>query len=136
MQKLTTTPDGDYCPVRTTLALVGQKWVPQIIYELIEGKLRFNELASGVGGCNSRTLRDRLKVLEELGIVSHHIIATMPPWVEYELTERGTELAQALQPLARWGRSHLSEGLPRALSVDGYAGGAAAFAVATSVETR
>lgn len=112
MQKLTTTPDGDYCPVRTTLALVGQKWVPQIIYELIDGKLRFNELASGVGGCNSRTLRDRLKALEELGIVSRHIVATMPPWVEYELTDRGTELAQALQPLARWGRVHLSDGLP------------------------
>ena len=107
--KLTTTPDGDYCPVRATLALVGQKWVPHIIYELIDGKLRFNELATEVGGCNSRTLRDRLKVLEELGIVSRRIVATMPPWVEYELTASGEELAHALQPLASWGRAHLSD---------------------------
>ncbi|MEX2228709.1 MAG: helix-turn-helix domain-containing protein [Dehalococcoidia bacterium] len=131
MQKLTTTPDGDYCPVRATLALVGQKWVPQIIYELIDGKLRFNELATTVGGCNSRTLRDRLKLLEELGIVSRRIVATMPPWVEYQLTDLGTELAQALQPLARWGRSHLSDGLPAEPS-DGAVDGCAA--AATGIE--
>ncbi len=105
--KLTSTPDGDYCPVRATLALVGQKWVPHIVYQLMDGKLRFNELATEVGGCNSRTLRDRLKALEELGIVSRRIVATMPPWVEYELTERGAELGRALQPLATWGRRHL-----------------------------
>ncbi|MBM3139271.1 MAG: helix-turn-helix transcriptional regulator [Chloroflexi bacterium] len=105
--KLSCTPEGDYCPVRATLALVGQKWVPHIVYQLMEGKLRFNELAAEVGGCNSRTLRDRLKALEELGIVSRRIVATMPPWVEYGLTERGEELGRALQPLAAWGRSHL-----------------------------
>jgi DNA-binding HxlR family transcriptional regulator len=110
-QKLTSTPDGDYCPVRATLALVGQKWVPRIIYELIDGKLRFNELAAEVGGCNSRTLRDRLKALEELGIVSRRIVTRLPPWVEYELTESGVELARAFQPLAHWGRAHLSDGL-------------------------
>ena len=118
-QKLTSTPDGGYCPVRATLALVAQKWVPQIIYELIDGKLRFNELAAEVGGCNSRTLRDRLKVLEELGIVSRRIVTKLPPWVEYELTERGVELARAFQPLAHWGRAHLSDGPPTiALTTD------------------
>jgi DNA-binding HxlR family transcriptional regulator len=99
----------DYCPVRATLELVGQKWVPQIVYELIGGKLRFNELAAEVGGCNSRTLSDRLRALEELGIVSRRIVATMPPWVEYELTERGVDLARALEPLAAWGQAHLAE---------------------------
>jgi DNA-binding HxlR family transcriptional regulator len=105
--RLSSTPQGDYCPVRATLALVGQKWVPHIVYELMDGKRRFNELAAEVGGCNSRTLRDRRKALEDLGLVSRHIVATMPPWVEYELTDRGVELARALQPLAAWGREHL-----------------------------
>jgi len=94
--------------VRSTLALVGQKWVPHIVYELTGGKRRFNELAERVGGCNSRTLRDRLKELEQLGIVHREIVETMPPWVEYELTERGRELATAMQPLASWGREHLT----------------------------
>ena len=110
-QKLMHTPEGAYCPVRATLALVGQKWVPHIVYELTSGKRRFNELAVDVGGCNARTLRDRLIELEQLGIVSRHAVATMPPWVEYELTERGRALGDALGGLEQWGRAHLSGGL-------------------------
>jgi len=105
--KLSTTPDGEYCPIRATLALLGQKWVPHIVYRLTAGKLRFNELAAEIGGCNSRTLRDRLTFLEDQGVVERHIIATMPPWVEYELTERGRELGAALQPLEHWGERHM-----------------------------
>ncbi len=107
-QKLSRNPDGSYCPVRATLALVGQKWVPHIVYQLMDGKRRFNELAQEIGGCNSRTLRDRLSDLEQMDIVSRHIVATMPPWVEYELTERGRELGEALSPLQGWGLRHLS----------------------------
>ena len=105
--KLSTKPDGEYCPVRATLALLGQKWVPHIVYQLNGGKLRFNELAAEIGGCNSRTLRDRLTFLEDEGIVTRHLIATMPPWVEYELTERGRELGTALGPIEDWGRTHM-----------------------------
>ncbi len=116
-RKLLQTSDGDYCPVRATLALLGQKWVPHIVYELMDGKRRFNELATEVGGCNSRTLRDRLKVLEEMDIVSRNIVATMPPWVEYELTDRGRDLGEALLPLAAWGLHHLAD--PDALVATG-----------------
>lgn len=107
-EKLTRTADGRYCPVRATLALVGQKWVARIVYELDGGKRRFNDLSASVGGCNSRTLRDRLKDLEDLEIVRREIISATPPWVEYELTERGHELARAMGPLASWGREHLT----------------------------
>lgn len=107
-QKLARTPEGEYCPVRATLALVGQKWVPHIIYELMDGKRRFNELAAEVGGCNSRTLRDRLLSLEEMDIVSREIVATMPPWVEYQLTDRGRQLGEALLPLQAWGRRNMA----------------------------
>jgi DNA-binding HxlR family transcriptional regulator len=105
--KLVFTADDTYCPVRATLALLGQKWVPHIIYELTDGKRRFNELATAVGGCNSRTLRDRLKNLEELEVIDRRIVATMPPWVEYELTERGRELAAALSGLEAWGHKYM-----------------------------
>lgn len=101
--------DSDlYCPVRATLALLGQKWVPHIIHELMSGKRRFNELAHNVGGCNSRTLRDRLKNLESLDVVERHIVAVMPPWVEYELTGKGKQLGEALGVLERWGTSYMS----------------------------
>jgi DNA-binding HxlR family transcriptional regulator len=108
-RKLVLDPDDTYCPVRATLALLGQKWVPHIVHQLMSGTRRFNELSHCVGGCNSRTLRDRLRDLEELGIVHREIIATMPPWVEYRLTPRGRELGEALAGLAAWGRAHLAD---------------------------
>ena len=107
--KLTLDEDAAYCPVRATLALLGQKWVPRIIYELMLGKRRFNELALAVGGCNSRTLRDRLRGLEELGIIERTVVAVMPPWVEYELTGKGHELGVALKRLEQWGRTYMSD---------------------------
>ncbi len=95
--------------MRATLAVLGQKWVPHIVYELMSGKRRFNELSHLIGGCNSRTLRDRLRLLEELRIVRRHIVATMPPWVEYELTDSGHELGVALATLEAWGKTHMAE---------------------------
>ena len=103
-----------YCPVRATLALVGQKWVPRIIYELMQGKRRFNELAAAVGGCNSRTLRDRLMGLEDLGIIERNVITVMPPWVEYELTPKGRELGDALRRIESWGRTYMADPLNEA----------------------
>jgi DNA-binding HxlR family transcriptional regulator len=107
--KLVLDESATYCPVRATLALVGQKWVPRIIYELMQEKRRFNELASAVGGCNSRTLRDRLKGLEELGLIERNVINVMPPWVEYELTPKGRELGEALYRIETWGRTYMAE---------------------------
>lgn len=108
-KKLVLDDNAVYCPIRATLALLGQKWVPHIIHELMSGKRRFNELAHNIGGCNSRTLRDRLKSLEQLEIVDRHIVAVMPPWVEYELTSKGQQLGQALEALENWGTSYMSE---------------------------
>ena len=105
--KLVFTADDVYCPVRATLTLLGQKWVPHIIYELTSGKRRFNELAAVIGGCNSRTLRDRLRNLEDMEIVSRRIVETMPPWVEYELTIKGSELADAMGGLESWGHKYM-----------------------------
>ncbi len=110
--KLTHDSTDAYCPVRAAMALLGQKWVLHIVRELMDGTRRFNELGQLVGGCNSRTLRDRLRVLEELQIVERRTIATMPPWVEYELTPRGRELGAALGDIELWGRRYLAEPSP------------------------
>lgn len=108
-RKLVLDANDSYCPIRATLALLGQKWVPHIVHELMHGKRRFNELAVSVGGCNSRTLRDRLKSLEELEIVTRNIVAVMPPWVEYQLTPKGEQLGEALHRLERWGLDYMTE---------------------------
>ncbi|HXH22279.1 MAG TPA: helix-turn-helix domain-containing protein [Dehalococcoidia bacterium] len=107
--KLVLDEERSYCPMRATLALLGQKWMPRIIYELMRGKRRFNELSCAVGGCNSRTLRDRLKLLEELGVIERNVVTVMPPWVEYELTEKGRQLGEAMARLEEWARRHMTQ---------------------------
>jgi DNA-binding HxlR family transcriptional regulator len=98
-----------YCPVAATMNLLNQKWTLHIIRELMSGKKRFNELAHRVGGCNSRTLRDRLRCLEEEAIVIRHVVHTIPPWVEYELTDKGHALNSVIDSIAAWGRRWMAD---------------------------
>ncbi len=69
---------------------------------------RFNELAGAVGGCNSRTLRDRLKLLEELGVIERHVVPEPPIGVEYELTDKGHQLGEAIARVETWARQHMT----------------------------
>jgi DNA-binding HxlR family transcriptional regulator len=98
-----------YCPVAATMDLLNQKWTLHIIRELMSGKKRFNELSHRVGGCNSRTLRERLRSLEEEEIVVRHVVNTIPPWVEYELTEKGHALNSVIESIAAWGLRWMSD---------------------------
>lgn len=98
-----------YCPVAATMNLLNQKWTLHIIRELMPGKARFNELAHRVGRVNSRTLRERLRVLEEEEIVVRHVVNTIPPWVEYELTEKGHALNSVIDSIAAWGRRWMAD---------------------------
>lgn len=94
-----------FCPVKATMRLLGQKWTLQIIHALSGKKMRFNELAQTVGGINSRTLSQRLRELEFEGIVARRTISSIPPWVEYELTEKGKSLADVVESIAEWGKA-------------------------------
>lgn len=103
-------PRGIYCPVAATMDILNQKWTLHIIRELLNGKKRFNELSHCLGGVNSRTLRDRLKVLEHEEIVSRSVLSTIPPWVEYELTEKGRALNSVIDSIAEWGTRWMPAG--------------------------
>jgi DNA-binding HxlR family transcriptional regulator len=96
--------DDIYCPVNATMDLLGQKWTLRILRELVGGKRRFNELGHALGGVNARTLRKRLAELEAQGIIRRRVVSQMPPWVEYELTEKGRTLNEVIEAVARWGR--------------------------------
>lgn len=91
------------CPVKMTLKLLEQKWTLHIIRELMNGKLRFNELAAALGGVNPRTLTQRLKSLEYNKIVKRRTISSVPPWVEYELTDKGRAFADVIESIINWG---------------------------------
>jgi DNA-binding HxlR family transcriptional regulator len=102
-----------YCPVAATMNLLNQKWTLHIIRELMSGKRRFNELAHRCGGVNSRTLRERLRVLEEEAIVIRHVVNTIPPWVEYELTDKGHGLNSVIESIAAWGLRWMADRVSR-----------------------
>jgi len=98
-----------YCPVAATMNLLNEKWTLHIIHTLMTGKKRHNELMHAIGSVNSRTLRDRLRSLEEEGIVERRVIHTIPPWVEYELTEKGRALNHVIVSIAEWGRKWMAD---------------------------
>jgi DNA-binding HxlR family transcriptional regulator len=93
------------CPTfHKAVELVGKRWTGAILYVLLESgrPLRFSEIAHAVPDLSDRLLSERMKELEKRGIVVRHVAATSPVRVEYELTERGHELAPALNELKRW----------------------------------
>lgn len=100
---------GVYCPVAATLSMLTGKWTLHILRELMDGRKRFNELSRAVGPVSSRTLCCRLRALEEQGILIREIRHTIPPWVEYELTEKGRALNEVIDSIVRWGVTYMRE---------------------------
>jgi len=103
-----------FCPIAATLNLLHERWTLHIVHALLLGKKRFNEIGHALGGVNPRTLRERLRGLEEEGIVERRVLRTIPPWVEYELTEKGRALGDVMDAMASWARAWVND--PAALS--------------------
>jgi DNA-binding HxlR family transcriptional regulator len=82
--------------------VLGQKWVMRIVRVLGERTQRFCELQDALGGANSATLSQRLKLLEDEGLVDRTIVSAVPPWVEYSLTNKGADLRRAIVGIDRW----------------------------------
>jgi DNA-binding HxlR family transcriptional regulator len=95
------------CPVRTTLDMIGGKWSFAIIYTLLDGTKRFKELERSIEGINTRMLVRELKSLEGWGIIKRQAYATVPPTVEYSLTEKGMELQPVLVEIQHWAIKHI-----------------------------
>jgi DNA-binding HxlR family transcriptional regulator len=99
--------DHLYCPVDATLDLLTQRWTLHVLRTLLGGARRFNEIAQE-NNLNAHTLRDRLKSLAEEGIVTRTVVSTMPPNVEYALTEKGYALNRIFEEIADWGRAWMT----------------------------
>jgi DNA-binding HxlR family transcriptional regulator len=90
------------CAATAALTILGQKWVMRIVRVLGERTQRFCELQDALGGANSATLSQRLKMLEDEGLVDRTMLSSVPPWVEYSLTAKGRELNEAIVIIDRW----------------------------------
>lgn len=95
------------CSLKDVLEIIGGKWAMPIIYILSKGKLRFKELERSVDGINTRMLVKELKNMESNGIVIRKVFATVPPTVEYSLTEKGRNLLPSIISLYNWGKEYI-----------------------------
>jgi DNA-binding HxlR family transcriptional regulator len=92
--------------VRETLALIGEKWSMQVLFGLRNGPVRFNELRRTLTPVTQRMLSSSLRGLEHDGLITRTVHPTVPPQVEYALTEPGRALNAAIQHVAHWANTH------------------------------
>jgi DNA-binding HxlR family transcriptional regulator len=92
------------CCASVTMGIIGGKWKSVILYYLIKGTLRYNELSKKMIGVTERTLSLQLKKLEQDGVIQRKEYNLKPPLkVEYSLTEFGKTLIPLLQSISDWG---------------------------------
>jgi DNA-binding HxlR family transcriptional regulator len=94
------------------LARIGDKWSLLIVTTLGEGPMRFNQLRRQIGDISQKMLSSTLKILERDGLVKRTVLPSVPPQVEYALTDLGRELLQPVSALAIW----TANNTPRILS--------------------
>ena len=87
---------------RDILARVGDKWTILLLMVLGDRRMRFTELHRAIDGISERMLTVTLRNLEHDGILIRTVYLTIPPRVEYELSDRGRSLKLALAPIGRW----------------------------------
>lgn len=97
---------ADCRAVSSVLARVGDKWSVLVIMLLGEGPRRFNEIKRMVGGVSQRMLTLTLRGLERDGLVTRTVFPTVPPRVDYALTDLGRSLLTPVMSLGLWAREH------------------------------
>jgi DNA-binding HxlR family transcriptional regulator len=97
------------CAVAACAEIIGAKWTALLVHDLSEGPRRFSELEHSCAGISPRTLSERLRALEDEGVVERRSYAESPPRVEYELTEKGEALLPIIDEMRRFGHAHLTE---------------------------
>ncbi|WP_270941139.1 winged helix-turn-helix transcriptional regulator [Romboutsia lituseburensis] len=98
------------CEMEITLNAIGGKWKPLILYYLIEnGTKRFGEIKSFINHTSHKTLTNQLRELEEDNLISRTVYPTVPPKVEYSITEKGMSLYPILEAMCEWGERNLDD---------------------------
>jgi DNA-binding HxlR family transcriptional regulator len=99
------------CGIATALDVIGDRWAPLVVRDLLLGPLRFGDLVEGLPGIGTNTLTARLKQLEAAGVVQRRLLPIPERGTVYELTPYGRELEPVLLALGRWGTKSMG-GLP------------------------
>ena len=102
-------PGVQGCAVERTLSLIDGKWKIVILYKLLRGTLRFNEIRRQIPAVTQRMLTHQLRELEADGLLVRTVYAQVPPRVEYSLSARGRSLEPVILALKDWGDQNLSQ---------------------------
>lgn len=94
---------GQRCPAAIALDVIGERWTPLIVRELLLGPKRFTDLADGLPGIGTNILTNRLAGLQEQGVVEKRALPRPTPVAVYELTDAGQALAPVIRELRAWG---------------------------------
>lgn len=101
--------EGAGCSVERALNLIDGKWKIVILYKLMRGTLRFNEIRRRIPAVTQRMLTHQLRELEADGLLVRTVYAQVPPRVEYSLSARGRSLEPVILALKDWGDQNLSQ---------------------------
>lgn len=97
------------CPTRQVLDHISGKWTILVVDALLEGTLRYTDLSRRIEGVSQKMLTQTLRSLEADGFVTRTVYPTIPPRVEYDLTELGHSLGEPITALRRWTETHINE---------------------------
>jgi len=103
MRTMNPVHEASSCAVAACAAIVGAKWTALLVHDLSEGPRRFSQLEHSCAGISPRTLSERLRALEEEGIVERRSFPESPPRVEYELTAKGEGLLPIIDAMREFG---------------------------------
>jgi DNA-binding HxlR family transcriptional regulator len=103
---------GQACPVAKSLEVLGDRWTLLLVRDLLRSPRRFQDFQAGEPGIPPNILSERLKRMEEHGLVARRFYSEHPPRAEYVLTERGRGLGVVVGALAAWGGRHLYRRAP------------------------
>jgi DNA-binding HxlR family transcriptional regulator len=95
------------CPVAGTLDLIGDKWSLLVVRDLLHGKRTYGEILESPEGIPTNILADRLRRLEEAGLIRSAPYQDRPVRYAYELSDKGRDLGDVMLALVRWGKRHI-----------------------------
>jgi DNA-binding HxlR family transcriptional regulator len=101
------------CPVEATLSVVGAKWKVIILWRLVNGTKRFNELQHSMPQITTKMLTQQLRDLENDGLIIRTVYPQVPPKVEYSLSDYGKTFIPVMESMAHWGFIHMERSMYR-----------------------
>ncbi|MBY5992353.1 winged helix-turn-helix transcriptional regulator [Ferrimonas balearica] len=105
-QKRAIAPCLEPCPIERGMRIIGGKWKGSILWHLKDEPVRFNDLARMLGGASKKMVNQRLKEMEEQGLILREVLSDRPVAVAYRITDFGRSSLAILEQLKTWAETH------------------------------